>query len=108
RSQDRHGKKRQGLRVKNFQSKTCPSAINRRELRNKDYDIGRVLPRRHTGRTQFKKTLGEFFGVPKDSKFLFRLSSKDREEGMYKVEEYIKINHGTTVVVNKKDTSLVL
>ncbi|KAH9816671.1 hypothetical protein DFH28DRAFT_890880 [Melampsora americana] len=106
RSKNRKRQKRLGYSTENFKSKTSACFLNGRLRWEQKNDIGKVFPRRHTARTQLKESLAVKFGVPEETTFIFREKASDRAEGTYTT--HLKLNFGTTVVVDKNDLSLVL
>lgn len=106
RARNRARKVRLGFPLENFKSKTSKCFLEGRKRRDQEYKPGKPYPCRHTARTKLKASLAESLGLPEDTVFIFRESSEDRKEGKYL--KRIKLHHGTTVVHNKKDTSLVL
>ncbi|KAH9808938.1 hypothetical protein DFH28DRAFT_866989, partial [Melampsora americana] len=106
RAKNRERQKRLGHPTHNFKSKTSPCFLKARERSDAEHDIGKAFPRRHTARTQLKASLAKKFGVPEETTFIFRDKAQDRAEGAY--TKMLKLNFGTTVIVDKKDLSMVL
>ncbi|EGG06703.1 uncharacterized protein MELLADRAFT_86423 [Melampsora larici-populina 98AG31] len=106
RSRNRARKKNLGYPTENFKSKTSDCFLNARLRRDQENNIGKPYPRRHTARTERKASLAAKLGVPKDTTFIFRDRAQERAEGPYL--ENLKLNFGTTVIIDRKDSSLVL
>lgn len=95
-----------GLPVENFNSKTSPSHVKYQEHRKKPAGLGRPLYRYHKKRNDWRSQLAKDLGLPSDTKFIFR--NKSDNEDKIKEDELIEIFHGTVVVINKDDFSVVL
>lgn len=106
RQRSKVAKKAAGFEVENFQSKTKPSYVKYQEHRQKPTGLGRPLYRYHKGRTDLKVELPRSLGLPPDAKFIFRRKRPDISEE--EDEELLELFHGTVVVIDKDDLSLVL
>lgn len=128
RKASRARKERSGVPKGNYKSKTSTCAIRAREEKRKRDSIGRPYPRIHCKRQERKQELAKELGLPSDTSFIFRRPRKtvgklaeakgqdsdkraptsvtDSEEDL-PVCNIIKINKGTTVIINPDTFALV-
>lgn len=106
RQRNRAAQRAAGVKPANYKSKTSPSYIKYQLKRDKKGSIGRPFYCFHRKRTQLKCQLAKELGLPWDTKFIFRYES-DNSLDTDELKE-IEIYHGTVVVINKADLSLVI
>lgn len=127
RKASRARKERSGVPKGNYKSKTSPLAIKAHQEQRKLDSIGRVYPRKHCKRQELKQKLLKELGLPPETSFIFRrpriatetptqgggTEADDSSQSVNDLEEHlssrniIKINKGTTVIINRDNFASV-